>query len=109
MRNEDLLTELDRRLSDQKELIDAKFTHLSAIVRNGFESAGEQRTEIIDHQKRTNGRVTQLEHDTTAEMNENQHFRRSLLWKLVGSISIAVILSVIAYEIGLLELFNLIK
>ena len=61
MKNEDLLNELDRRLGDQRELMQAKFTHLSAILQDGFEQAREQRREIITHQKETNGRVNCLE------------------------------------------------
>ena len=61
MRNEDFLQEMDRRLNDQKELIDAKFTHLSAILKDGFEQAHEQRETIICKQDITNGRVNTLE------------------------------------------------
>ena len=65
MRNEDVLTEIDRRLKDQRELIDAKFTHLSAIIQNGFENASAERVEIVNHQKVTNGRVNTLEEKST--------------------------------------------
>ena len=61
MKNEDLLNELDRRLNDQRELMQAKFTHLSAILQDGFEQAGKQRDEIIKRQDITNGRVNCLE------------------------------------------------
>lgn len=61
MKNEEFLSEFDRRLGDQKELIEAKFTHLSAVMQNGFEAADKQRIEIINHQKKTNGRVNCLE------------------------------------------------
>ena len=63
MKNEDLLSELDRRLNDQRELINAKFTHVSAVVQDGFEQAKEQRKEIIEHQKLTNSRVNHLENE----------------------------------------------
>ena len=63
MKNEDLINVMDQRLSDQKEYINAKFTHLSAIVQTGFDFASEQREQIIRHQKETNGRVSQLEDD----------------------------------------------
>ena len=61
MRNEDTLIEVDRRFNDQKEFINAKFTHISAIMQNAFEAAAKERVEIITHQKETNGRVTKLE------------------------------------------------
>lgn len=43
MRNEEILTEVDRRFADQKQLIEAKFTHLSAIIQNGFEAGEHER------------------------------------------------------------------
>ena len=61
MKNEDLLTEFDRRLNDQKLWIKDNFTHVSAVIQDGFEQAREQRKEIITHQKETNGRVNCLE------------------------------------------------
>lgn len=64
MRNEDLLTELDRRLKDQKDFLDARLTGLSGVMRAKFDEAHEQRHEIIEHQKETNSRVTHLECET---------------------------------------------
>ena len=64
MKNEEIFKEVDRRFSDQKELIDAKFTHLSAIIQTGFDMASTERTTIIEHQRETNGRVTKLEGST---------------------------------------------
>lgn len=61
MRNEEILTEVDRRFADQKQLIEAKFTHLSAIIQNGFEAGEHERKEIIKRQDLTNGRVSRLE------------------------------------------------
>jgi hypothetical protein len=54
---------MDRRLADQREFIDAKFIHISAIMRTEFEHAKEQRDGITERQDITNGRVNALEKD----------------------------------------------
>jgi hypothetical protein len=64
MRNEELLEELDRRLKDQKEFINGRITGLSAVMREKFDDAKEQRGLIIEHQKVTNSRVSKLECQT---------------------------------------------
>ena len=57
-----------------KELLDAKFTHLSAIIQtqgalmeekisHNNDYIGAKMDEMIEHQKRTNGRVVALESD----------------------------------------------
>jgi len=72
MKDVDILAEVDRRFmaqrkqtddqhKDQREYIDAKFTHLSAIIQDGFFVAEGQRKGIIARQDIANGRVSKLE------------------------------------------------
>lgn len=105
MRNEDILNEVDRRFQDQRELLDAKFTHLSAVIQDGFYAASQQRTEIIEHQKTTNGRVTKLE----SEKQICERFRDVFKYKMIGAILIAIIVTVVIREFGIFEAIGLLK
>jgi len=53
-----ILDEVNRRLDDQKEFINAKFTHLSAIVRLGFDDVNKK-------QDIANGRLYKVECQTS--------------------------------------------
>lgn len=91
MRNEDTLIEVDRRFNDQREFINAKFTHLSAVMRNGFELAAKERTEIIEHQKTTNGRVNSLDDITKPLRRSNRKYIAIGLASCVVLISIGAV------------------
>ena len=105
MNNQDIFNLIENQHKQTIEVLDAKFTHLSAVMQNGFEDGEKQRTKIIEHQKVTNGRVTTLE----KEAIETSYFKKTLRWKLIGVIAIAVILAIVTHEFGILELLNIIK
>ena len=105
MRNEDILAEVDRRFQDQRELIDAKFTHLSAIIQSGFDLAHIQRGGIIERQDIANHRVTKLEKKTQFIywLNENKKLAT------IGLIVIIFIIDFATDNIGIKELIDFIK
>lgn len=105
MRNEDILSEVDRRFSDLKDLLDAKFTHTNAEIQAGFFQAGKEREEIISHQRITNGRVTKLEDSTkfACWAQKNQ--------KWIAAIVIILIFAVdfLTENVNVIEIIKLIK
>jgi len=86
MRNEDTLKEVDRRFQDQREFFNAKFTHLSAVIQNGFESAEKERAEIIKCQQITNSRVNCLE-DVTRPFN-----KKNRKYSIIGLVACMMII-----------------
>ena len=100
-----------------KELLDAKFTHISAEIKaqgtlleekvnHNKDYVGAKMDEMINHQKRTNGRVLSLEgesekckeHRTEDAVNKRMWGRmRAFLYVLVPSVLILVGLQVKAY------------
>jgi len=90
MRNEEILQEVDRRFLDQKELIESKFTHLSAVIQTGFDFASHERGEIIKRQDITNGRVTKLEEDGYDYKDHIKNAAR--IWKHKGLLLAGILL-----------------
>jgi len=105
MKNEDILAEVDRRFTDQKDLIDAKFTHLSAIIQSGFDLAHIQRGDIIHRQDEANHRTAKLEKKTQfiCWINENKKLAT------IGLIVIIFIIDFATDNIEIKELIDFIK
>jgi hypothetical protein len=102
MKNEDILLEVDRRFNDQKEFMQAQFTHISGVVQAGFDMAALHRQQIIARQDITNGRVNKLE-DTRACFIQHLDKTKSLTkhWKayLVVAALLIVLTSALASSI----------
>ena len=116
MKNDEILNEVNRRFGDQKEYIDAKFTHLSAIIQAGFDMSSKERQEIIKHQKETNGRVTGLENfrilqeDTCTRVQSERISQKSKQWRyLTIGVLVAAVLASLIHEVGLWELIKFVK
>ena len=100
MKNEEILKVVDDRFKDTKDLIDAKFTHLSAIIQDGFYNASSERTTIIEHQKVTNGRVNKLEDNAVVfnkHISDSNGLKKFYKWIAIGFVLLVFSSSLLAH------------